>query len=404
MPADPHPDRSRLTSPAGPGRAKSVRDLGLSAGSDLRWWLRQDLPLLVAVLGVCLVGALLVWSATHREAGTAYLVRHLLNTAIGLALAMGVTRLGRQGIRTFAPWVFVASIAGLIAVLSPLGATINGSRSWIPVAAGFTLQPAEFAKVGLVVLLAMVFADRWDRGIPPTHRDVIVAWLLAAVPIGLVMLQPDLGSAIVLLALAFVTIAVSGVAKRWVFAVAALGVAGIVLAFTTPLLSGYQRDRLLVFLHPETDPLGAGFQLTQVRAAVAGGGVWGQGFMSGRQTQAGAVPYQLNDFIFSAAAEELGFVGAGALVLLLGFVVVRVLLVAARAHDAFGALVGAGVGTWLAFQVFQNVGMNLGLVPVTGLPLPFVSYGGSSMFAAWIAIGVVNASYAAESRGPTFFR
>ena len=358
----------------------------------------------MAVLGVCLVGALLVWSATHRQAGTAYLVRHLVNTGIGLALATGVSRLGRQGIRTFAPWVFVASIVGLVAVLTPLGVTINGSHSWIPLAAGFTLQPSEFAKVGLVVVLAMVFADRWDRRIAPTHRDVLVAWLLAAVPIGLVMLQPDLGSAVVLAALSFVMIAVAGAPRRWVLGVAALGIAGIVLAFTTPVLSGYQRDRLLVFLHPESDPLGAGFQLTQVRAAVSGGGLWGQGFFEGRQTQGGAVPYQLNDFIFSVAAEELGFVGAGALVLLLGFVVVRVLVVSARSRDSFGALVGAGVGTWLVFQVFQNIGMNLGLLPVTGLPLPFVSYGGSSMFAAWIAIGLVNASYVAEQRRPSFLR
>ncbi len=390
MPDDPHPARPRLTPGPHPGR--SAR------------WAHNDLPLLVATVGVCVVGALLVWSATHAVAGTAYLVRHLVNTGLGLGLALWITRVGRHGIRVAAPWLYAASVLGLIAVLTPLGVTINGSHSWIPVVAGFTIQPSEFAKVGLVVLLAMVFADRWDRRIAPTHRDVAVAWLLALAPVVLVLLQPDLGSAVVLVALAFVVIAVAGAARRWVVGVAALGLGAVVLAFTTPVLSGYQRDRLLVFLHPESDPLGAGFQLTQVRRAVLGGGIWGQGFGAGAQTQSGAVPFQLNDFIFSVAAEEWGFVGAVGLVALLGFVVLRVLVVGARSRDSFGGLVGAGVGAWLAFQVFQNVGMNLGLVPVTGLPLPFVSYGGSSMFAAWLAIGVVNAAYAAEADRPTLLR
>jgi rod shape determining protein RodA len=135
-----------------------------------------------------------------------------------------------------------------------------------------------------------------------------------------------------------------------------------------------------------------------VRLAIGSGGWNGQGFMEGRQTQGGFIPYQLNDFIFSVAGEELGFIGAAGLLVLLSFIVIRVFVVAGRSGDAFGRFVGVGVGTWLAFQVFQNVGMNLGVMPVTGLPLPFVSYGGSSMFASWLAIGVVNAAYAAGHR------
>jgi rod shape determining protein RodA len=135
-----------------------------------------------------------------------------------------------------------------------------------------------------------------------------------------------------------------------------------------------------------------------VRLAIGAGGLWGQGFMRGERTQGGYVPYQLNDFIFSVAGEELGFVGAAGLLLLLSFIVIRVFVVAGRSHDAFGRFVGAGVGTWLAFQVFQNVGMNLGVMPVTGLPLPFVSYGGSSMFASWLAIGLVDATHSTATR------
>lgn len=361
-------------------------------------WLRQDLGLLVGAAGTSLVGALLVWSATHELAGTAYLVRHLLNTAIGIVLALGVARLGHHGLRLVTPWLYGLSLVGLVAVLTPLGTTINGSRSWIPVVAGFTVQPSEFAKLGLALVLAFVLADRWERRVAPSNRDVALGWLLAIVPVALIMLQPDLGSAVVLGALAFVVIAVAGAPRRWVVGVGVAAVGLLVAALTTPLLSDYQRDRLLAFADPSADPQGIGYQTRQVRLAIGSGGWTGQGFMEGRQTQGGFVPYQLNDFIFSVAGEELGFVGAAGLLVLLAFIVVRVFVVAGRSGDAFGRFVGVGVGTWLAFQVFQNVGMNLGVMPVTGLPLPFVSYGGSSMFASWLAIGVVNAAYAAAHR------
>lgn len=378
MPRGAHPDRALL----------SLR------GS----WLRQDLGLLVGAAGTSLIGALLVWSATHETAGTAYLVRHLLNTAIGIGLAVGVTRLGHQGLRLVAPWLYGVSLLGLIAVLTPLGLTINGSRSWIPVVAGFTVQPSEFAKVGLALVLAFVFADRWERRVAPNNRDVALGWVLAAVPVGLIMLQPDLGSAVVLGALAFVVIAIAGAPRRWVVGVGLAAIGLVVGALTTPLLSDYQRDRLLAFANPSADPQGIGYQTRQVRLAIGSGGWSGQGFMEGRQTQGGFIPYQLNDFIFSVAGEELGFIGAAGLLVLLSFIVIRVFVVAGRSGDAFGRFVGVGVGTWLAFQVFQNVGMNLGVMPVTGLPLPFVSYGGSSMFASWLAVGVVNAAYAAVHR------
>ncbi|KGN39671.1 FtsW/RodA/SpoVE family cell cycle protein [Knoellia aerolata] len=375
MPLGAHPDRPLLTR-----------------------WLRQDVGLLLGAAGTSLVGALLVWSATHEAAGTAYLARHLLNTVIGIALAVAVTRLGHHGLRLVAPWIYGVSLLGLVVVLTPLGLTVNGSRSWIPVAAGFTVQPSEFAKVGLVLVLAFVFAERWERRVAPTGRDVALGWALAAVPVALIMLQPDLGSAVVLGALAFVVIAVAGASRRWIAGIALAATGVVVAALTTPLLSDYQRNRLLAFADTSADPEGIGYQTRQVRLAIGSGGWTGQGFMEGRQTQGGFIPYQLNDFIFSVAGEELGFVGAAGLLALLSFIVIRIFVVAGRSPYAFGRFVGIGVGTWLAFQVFQNVGMNLGVMPVTGLPLPFISYGGSSMFASWLAVGVVNAAYAAGQR------
>ncbi|QGN57760.1 rod shape-determining protein RodA [Nostocoides sp. HKS02] len=361
-------------------------------------WTRSDWGLVVAALGLSLVGALLVYSATRREAGTAYLVRHLLNTALGLGLAVGVTRMGYQLLRALAPLLYLLSIGGLLLVLTPVGSTVNGSHSWIQLPGGFSVQPSEFAKVALCLGLAIILGERLDRGAEPDRRDLLVAGLVAAVPIGLVMLQPDLGSALVLGALAFGVVAVAGTPKRWLAAAVGLVVTGIVVALTTPVLSGYQRDRLTAFANPQADPQGIGYQTRQVRIAIGSGGWLGQGLFEGRQTQGGFIPYQQTDFVFSVAGEELGFLGAAGLLLLLGFVVLRAILVAARAQDAFGLLLGVGVAVWFVFQVFENVGMNLGLMPVTGLPLPFLSYGGSSMFACWIAIGLVNNAHLSSLR------
>ena len=356
-------------------------------------WARHDVGLYLAAGGASVVGALLVWSATARTEGTAYLVRHLVTAAVGLGLALLVSRVGQQRVRLAAPWVYAGSLLLLLAVLTPLGVTVNGSRSWIPLVGGFTVQPAEIAKVGLCLALAALLAAQAERGLAPGTREVLLAALLVALPTGLVLLQPDLGSAAVIVAMGLVVVAVAGVQRRWLVLATVAGVALVVVALTTPVLSDYQRDRLTAFADPSADPQGSGYQTRMVRLAIGSGGMWGQGFMEGERTQAGAVPYQLNDFVFSVAGEELGFVGATGLIVLLGFVVVRMLVVASRAPDQFGRLVGVGVATWLAVQVVQNVGMNLGLLPVTGLPLPFVSYGGSSMLVSWVAVGLVDAAH-----------
>ncbi len=357
-------------------------------------WARHDVGLFLAAGGTSLVGALLVWSATARTDGTAYLVRHLLTAAVGLALAVLVSRAGAGRVRASAPWAWLGSALLLALVLTPMGTTVNGARSWLPLLAGFTLQPAELAKVGLALALAALLAGRLERDLDPGAREVALAAVLTAVPVGLVLLQPDLGSAAVVSAVGATVVAVGGAPRRWLAAGAVLAVAAGVLALTT--LSGYRRDRLTAFLHPSADPLGLGYQTRQVRLAIGGGGLWGQGFLHGERTQGGFVPYQLNDFVFSVAGEELGFVGAAGLVVLLAVVVLRVLVVAGRAEDAFGRLVGVGVATWLAVQVVENVGMNLGLLPVTGIPLPFVSYGGSSMLTSWLAVGLVDGAHAAR--------
>ncbi|SDO75837.1 rod shape determining protein RodA [Pedococcus dokdonensis] len=392
MPTGPGLDRPVLSPRSRPGGLWAR-----ASGGSALWW-RSDWGLVVAALGLSLVGALLVYSATRHQSGTAYLVRHLFNTAVGVVLAAAVTRTGYQWLRAAAPWLYLVSVAGLVLVLTPVGSTVNGSHSWILLPGGFSVQPSEFAKAALCLGMAIILGERIDREGRPDGRDLLVAVVVAAVPIGLVLVQPDLGSALVLGALAFGVIAVAGTPKRWLAAAVALVAAAVVVALTTPVLSDYQRDRLTAFANPQADPQGIGYQTRQVRIAIGSGGWQGQGLFEGRQTQGGFIPYQQTDFVFSVAGEELGFLGAAGLLLLLGFVVLRAVLVAARAQDAFGRLLASGVAVWFLFQVFENVGMNLGVTPVTGLPLPFLSYGGSSMFACWLAIGLINNAHLAARR------
>lgn len=347
-----------------------------------------DLGLLIGASGLSVLGILLVWSATQAEAGASLALKQAVSLVAGMASAWVLARLDRHTIRALAPFMYGAAVLGLAAVVGPLGSTVNGSRSWIRLPGGFSLQPSELAKVGLAVVLAMIVADRADRGMAPRHRDVLVAWLLAGLAVGLIMRQPDLGSAMVLVAMTVAAVAATGTPKVWTVAAVVGGIGAVVLAFTTNVLSGYQRNRLLAFLHPDLDPEGIGYQARQVRIAISGGGLWGQGLFHGTQTQAGHVPFQETDFVFSVAGEELGFAGSVGLIVLVGFMVARMLLVA-KGADAFGRTVCIAVATWFAVQSAENIGMNLGVTPVTGVPLPFLSYGGSSMIAAWLAVGLV---------------
>jgi rod shape determining protein RodA len=350
---------------------------------------RLDWTLLVAALALSLLGGLLVWSATRQAIGDALATKHLVNLAIGVVLGSGVALVDYRGLRAYVPVLYVAAVGGLVAVLSPLGSTINGSHSWIVLPAGFSVQPSEFAKVALVVAMALLLSEKRDTEDTPRHVDVLLALVVAAVPLGLVMLQPDLGSALVLAALLVGVVTVSGAPARWVAGLLLVGAVGIGVALTTDVLDAYQKDRLTAFADPSADPRGIGYQTRQVRIAIGNGGLEGDGLFAGAQTQGGFVSYQQTDFVFSVAGEELGFVGSVGLLLLEGVVLWRGLVVARRAEELFGRLVAVGVVCWFTFQVFENVGMNLGIMPVTGLPLPFVSYGGSSMFASWLAVGLL---------------
>ncbi|NKZ06762.1 rod shape-determining protein RodA [Actinomadura latina] len=358
---------------------------------------RLDWPLFLAVLALSLLGALLVRSATFHllaEQGDdpeSLLKRHVLNLLIGFLLGGVVTVLDYRLLRAYVPILYGVACVGLLAVLTPLGSTINGSHSWIVLGGGFQVQPSEFAKVGLVVLLAMILGEPRDGEIGPGRRDVLLALVLAGVPGLLIMLQPDLGTTLVFIAVVLGMLAVSGAQKRWLIGLLGGGVLACAAVWFFGLLEDYQIDRFIAFLHPEADPRGAGYNAQQARIAVGSGGVFGKGLFHGEQTSGHFVPEQQTDFIFTVAGEELGFVGGAIIVVLLGVVLWRGLRIATQAADLFGTLVATGVVCWLGFQTFENVGMTIGIMPITGLPLPFISYGGSATFANMIAFGLLQA-------------
>ena len=360
-------------------------------------WQRMDWMLVFAAVALLALGSALVWSATaSNEAltggdSTAYVSKHVANIAIGGVLAYLVAATDHRWVRIWAPSVYVGAIAGLALVLSPLGAVINGSRSWILVG-GMSIQPAEFAKLGVVVGMALMLAEKTELRRQSNQlrtTDVLGALVIAAIPAGLILAQPDLGTMLVLSATVFGLLAVAGTAKRWLVALLVAAVGVIVSAIQLGMLKGYQLDRFGSFVDPGLDPDGAGYNTMQARIAIGNGGLFGQGLFNGSQTQSGFVPEQHTDFVFTVAGEELGLVGAGVLIALLLAVLWRAARIAARADDMFGRLAGAGIVCWFGFQAFQNIGMCLGIMPVTGVPLPLVSYGGTSMFASLMAIGLL---------------
>jgi rod shape determining protein RodA len=374
-------------------RRRSARSRAL--GRDSAIW-KIDWILMAAVLALAVLGALLVWSATREreiDAGIDpqyFLKRHLLNLIIGLCLGAVTMLLDYRMLRAYAPIVYVASILGLIAVLVPgVGATINGAHSWIVLPAGFTLQPSEFAKVAIVLGVAMLLSERRDGEDEPRDIDVVQALAFTAIPVGLIMLQPDLGTTIVIAFIILGMLAAAGVHAKWIVGLLSFAFVGAVVAVKIGVLSSYQVARFAAFANPSGDTQGTGYNTQQARIAIGSGGMFGKGLFNGTQTNGKFVPEQQTDFVFTVAGEELGLIGAGLVILLIALVLWRAIRIARLADDPFGTLLAAGVVCWFGFQAFENIGMTMGIMPVTGLPLPFVSYGGSSMFANMMAIGLL---------------
>ncbi|GII56460.1 rod shape-determining protein RodA [Planotetraspora thailandica] len=354
-----------------------------SAAPGDRW-------LLVTSLALAGIGLLLVASATRAGSGSVFLQRHATGLCLGLALMWIVSRCDPRGLKAYVPAVYLLALAGLVAVLTPLGRTVNGSQAWLALGDVLRFQPSEFAKVAMILTLATVLGSRRGNG-RPGDGQVLAALALTAPPVALILLEPDAGTALVFAAITVGMITLSGARLRWFAGLAAAGALAAALIWHFGLLRPYQLLRLSVLLSPDADPLGAGYHATQSRIAVGSGEVFGTGLFQGGQTAGGFVPEQHTDFIFTVAGEELGFLGSAAIVLLVTLLLLRGLRIAARTPSPYGTALAGGVVCWLAFQSFVNLGMTLGLLPITGLPLPLVSYGGSATVAVLGAVGLLDA-------------
>jgi rod shape determining protein RodA len=359
------------------------------------YWRDLDWILLVAALAVTVFGSMLVWSASRADLASdndpqSYLKRHVVNIAIGVALGFLASRVDYRWLRAYTPIIYGASVFLLLVPFVPgLGTTIAGARAWIDLPGGMTIQPSEFAKVAVILMMAVLLSEKRDVESEPRDRDVLFALLVAVFPILIILVQNDTGTVLILGSVALSIIAVSGARTRWVVGLIVAAVVGILLAVQLGLLQEYQVARLTSFINPTADVTSAAYNANQARIAIGGGGWLGYGLFQGPQTQGKFVPVNESDFIFTVAGEEFGFLGGAVLIALLGVVLWRAVVIAYRADDMFGRLVATGIVAWLAFQMFENIGMTLGIMPITGIPLPLVSAGGTSMMATWIAIGLL---------------
>jgi rod shape determining protein RodA len=347
-----------------------------------------DLVLPVLALATAAIGVLMVYSATRgpatdlRPAETFFLGRQARMVGVGAGAMVLAAWFGHRRLqRTL--WLIHGVMLGVLVAVLVVGNEVKGSRSWFQI--GSTqLQPSELGKVALIVVLAS-----WlGRTEAPSGLRVLVAVLLVAGPVGLIVLQPDLGTVLVYGAIAAGMVFVAGVKGRHLLILGLLLVSGVVAVLQSEVLEDYQIRRLLVFVDEETDTA-ASYNLEQAEVAIGNGGLTGRGFFQGTQNNSALVPEQQTDFIFTVVAEETGFVGGAILLGLVGLLLLRVLRIGQMADDRFGMLLSAGVFSMLLFQVFQSVGMSTGIMPITGIPFPLVSYGGSSMLTTCLALGLV---------------
>jgi rod shape determining protein RodA len=365
--------------------------------STLRAWRHADHSLIIACVATASIGLIAVFSATRHELAAHGLAE---NTTVnkqatfvlaGIVVMAIATLVDYRNLRAMAPYLFAATVVVLLAVI-PLGAQVKGTQARFDLGP-YQFQPSELAKVVMVVCIAAFCAS--FRG-QLTGGHITGLLLLSAVPIGLIYLQPDLGTALVFIAVLLGVLAVAGAKPRHLAVLSAIGVTAVVLVLQLGVLKQYQLDRFGAFLDQQDSSQRVAFNvspakynLTQSQIAIGSGGITGKGLFKGTQTNLRYVPEQSTDFVFTVVGEELGLLGSGALILLFAFITWRVWRAAATARDLFGTLVCVGVLSMFVFQIFENIGMTMGIMPITGIPLPFISYGGSSTLAAFAGIGLV---------------
>ncbi|MEI7740930.1 MAG: rod shape-determining protein RodA [bacterium] len=361
--------------------------------SFLKSLFKLDWLLIFSVMVLLVHGLLAIYSLSlSREPDTFFtLKKQFVAIGLGLLAMIFIAKMSYKTLRSFSLIIYVAANAMLVAVLV-LGKAIRGTTGWFEIGP-INFQPVECAKIAVIIVLARYFAAHTRDSL--RWREVFESAVLVGIPVALTMLQPDLGSALVLLGMWTLYLIVVGLRKRVFIAL----VLGVILIATSGwfMMAPYQKDRITVFMHPESDPLGQGYNVTQARIAIGAGGFFGRGVGFGSQSQLRFLPESMTDFIVSVIGEELGFVGMLILLLAFAFTFYRLVRVAENAADDFGSMLALGVLFLILIQFSVNIGMNLSMLPVTGITLPFVSYGASSLIFMLIALGIAQ-SVASEGK------
>ena len=353
-----------------------------------------DPVLLLAVVVLVVAGLFMVYSATHQslsavglDPGT-YLKRQATFAALGMVIVMIVASFDYRFLKIYAGMIYTASIVLLVLVRTPLGTTVKGSQRWFELF-GFQLTPSELTKIALILMLAAYLSELRRAGPELSLQDIYSATAIAALPSLLVFLQPDLGTSIVLVSILVGILVVAGARGRHLGILALTAIVLIFGGLQLGLVKDYQIARLTSFLDPQNDPQRTGWNRQQAEIAIGSGGLTGTGYLEGSQTNLDFVPEQHTDFIFTVVGEEFGFVGAVAMLLAFAVLLWRAFRIALLSKDPFGTYVAAGIASMFAIQIFVNVGMTIGIMPITGITLPFVSYGGSSLLTNSIAVGLL---------------
>ncbi|MBI1977589.1 MAG: rod shape-determining protein RodA [Candidatus Omnitrophica bacterium] len=347
-------------------------------------------PIVVLTLLLAFVGMVAIYSASFREAGD-YTTKQFFWALVALGIFVATIWIGYRAFLNLANSIYMVTIGLLIWVLF-FAPPISGAHSWIKVGP-FQIQPSEFAKIATIMVLANFLAAR--SPIIHQKRNLILAFFLVALPTLLVLKQPDLGSALVFLPLLLAMIFYWGVNIRYLVILFLLSFASLPMIWSN--LKPYQQKRILVFMNPSIDPIGASYTAIQSKIAVGSGGLLGKGWLEGTQTQLDFVPEHHTDFIFCVLAEEFGFLGVLAVILLFVLLIRSAYQVMNHTTDLRAKLLALGIASYLAFQVFINIGMTIGITPITGLTLPFLSYGGSSLVTTFFALGLVASIYKERS-------
>lgn len=352
---------------------------------DIRTRKNLDIPILILTYALVALGVVILYSAAHNDP-VAYHQKQLLRIAVGSVGLIVAAWIDYHHYARFSRHIYVLNFLLLLIVLK-VGNEIKGASRWINIA-GFPFQPSEFAKLFIIITLA-VFLSKNQETIRE-FKTLILSLIHIAIPMALIFKQPDLATSLVLLAIWAGMVFIAGARIRHLVGLVMVGAVLAVGLWHSGILKDYQKMRVLVLINPEADPKGSGYHIRQARIAIGSGGMWGKGLMKGTQVQGGFVPEHHTDFIFTNLSEELGFVGAVSVTVLYGLLLLRgVFLIASVDEDAFGKLIATGIVSMLAFHVLVNIGMNIGILPVAGVPLLLLSYGGSNIVLTLVCIGLL---------------